>query len=137
MIDGKTAVFMIRGKFRDNLTAAKIPLQNGRQFRAFLVKDGLEVDNLGTQPLLVWEVFEETVNFLARKGGKAQRGDAFKARLGKDSLPLDCVEGHIAHVIYGRQIGDSVIRRIAPISAILIWARICDSAPKELILRNS
>ena len=77
MIDGKTAVFMIRGKFRDNLTAVKIPLQNGRQFRAFLVKAGLEVDNLGTQPLLVWEVFEETVNFLARKGGKAQRGDAF------------------------------------------------------------
>ena len=134
MMDGKTAVFMIRSKFPKNLTSFKIPLQNGRHFRVYLVKDGLEVDNLGIQPLLSWEVFEETVNFLARKGGTAERGDTRKAKLGDDGLPMDSIEGHIAHVVYGKQIGESVFRRISPIAAILVWAGICESVPGKLIL---
>ena len=49
---------------------------------------------------------------------------------------MDSVEGHIAHVVYGKQLGDRVLRRIAPVSGILIWAGICESAPGELVLRE-
>jgi hypothetical protein len=137
MIDGRTAVYMIRGKFKENLTSVKVPLQNGRSFSAYLVKEGLHVDSLGGQSLLTWEVFEETVNFLITKGGQAKRGDSMQARLGGDGLPLDSIEGHLANVIYGRQKGDSVFRRISPIAAILVWARVCYSEPGVLILRSN
>jgi hypothetical protein len=57
------------------------------------------------------------------------------SRLGDEGLPLDSIEGHIAHVVYGKQIGDSVFRRISPIAAILVWAGICEDEPGELIIR--
>jgi hypothetical protein len=43
------------------------------------------------------------------------------AKLGESNLPIDSIEGHIANVIYGKKLGDSVFRRITPISCILIW----------------
>ena len=58
-------------------------------------------------------------------------------RLGDPGLPLDCVEGHIAHVIYGKRRGDSVFRRITPIACILIWAGVCEHARGELVLARS
>ena len=39
-----------------------------------------------------------------------------------DELPLDFVEGLIAHTIYGKEPGDSVFRRVSPVSANLTWA---------------
>jgi hypothetical protein len=134
-MDGKTAVDIIKAKFLDADLPIDIPLQKSGQFTFRLVEGGLEVDNLSTQPFLPWKVFEETVNLLARNGGKAERGDAMKSKLGDEGLPLDSIEGHIAHVVYGKQEGDSIFRRISPISAILVWSEICDAAPGELILR--
>jgi hypothetical protein len=135
MMDGKTAVEIIKSKFRDTSVYKKIPLQKSGQFTAHLVEGGLEVDNLSTQPFLPWVVFEETVNLLVNNGGKAERGDAMMSRLGDEGLPLDSIEGHIADVVYKKQIGDSIFRRISPIAAILVWVGICESDPGELILR--
>lgn len=136
-MDGKTAIEIIKGRFRNTLSYKKIPLQKSGQFTAHLVEGGIEVDNLSTQPFLPWKVFEETVNFLVDNGGIAERGDAMKSRPGDEGLPLDSIEGHIAHVVYGKQIGESVFRRISPIAAILILAGVCESAPGELVLRSS
>src|SRR6266540_4525312 len=122
MIDGKTAVEIIQRKFQDIGSPVRIPLQKRGMFTAKLVEGGLEVDNFSTQPFLPWEVFEETINLLAQKGGRAERGDAMRPRLGDEGLPLDSIEGHIAQVVYGKQVGESVFRRISPISAILVWA---------------
>jgi len=72
---------------------------------------------------------------LARQGGRAESGDAMGSRLGDEGLPLDSIEGHIAQVVYGKQVGESVFRRISPISAILVWAGVCDTDTGELILR--
>ena len=55
-------------------------------------------------------------------------------KLGEPELPFESIEGHIAHVVYGKKNGESVFRRITPISCILIWAGICVSEPNELIL---
>ena len=135
MINGKTAVDTIKKKFHGIDSIVNIPLQRGGVFKARFVEGGLEVDDLGNQPFLPWKVFEEAVDLLARKGGRARRGDAMNSRLGEGGLPLDSIEGHIAHAVYGKNEGDSVFRRICPITAILVWVGLCDTVPGELILR--
>ena len=135
MMDGKSAVNIIKRKFQETSDPVLIPLLRDGFFTAKLKDGGIAVDNLSTQPFLTWNVFIETINLLNRKGGRAVRGNAMDYRLGDTGLPLDSIEGHIAHVVYGKQIGDIIFRRISPIAAILIWAGVCESAPGELILR--
>lgn len=71
---------------------------------------------------------------MIRNRGKAKRGRAMRSRLGDPDLALDSVEGHVAHVVYGKRVGEVVFRRITPIACILIWAGICEAKPNELSL---
>src|ERR1044071_1477748 len=41
-----------------------------------VLRDGGSVDNLGSQPHLPWQVFEETVKVISQQGGTALRGNA-------------------------------------------------------------
>lgn len=45
------------------------------------------------------------------------------SKLGEKRLPLNSVEGHVAHKVYGSKEGYYVFRRITPITCILIWAK--------------
>lgn len=103
---------------------------------AALTEEGIKVNNLGTQPLLPWEVFQEAICVLVRNGGRADRGDAMGSRLGEEGLSFNSIEGHIAQVVYGKHEGDVVFRRITPIACILVWAGICEAIPGKLILRE-
>jgi hypothetical protein len=123
---------IIPEKFRETGSPAKIPLLQKGSFTATLVPGGVNVNNLGTQPFLPWAVFEEALSLIVNNGGKAERGDAMQSRLGDPKLPLNSIEGHIAHTIYQKSVGDSVFRRITPIACILIWAGICIHKPGEL-----
>jgi hypothetical protein len=127
----------IQDKFIQLGSSARIPLLKGGSFKAQMVEEGILVDNLGNQSLLRWIVFLETVKLLNNNGGRALRGDAMQSKLGSPRLPLNSIEGHISHVVYGKQIGDSIFRRITPIACILIWAGVCRTEPTELILRDS
>ena len=124
----------IRCKFAETGQPTEIPLLKGKCFEAELTESGVTVSNLGDQSFLPWAVFEEAVNLMERNGGRALRGDAMKASLGQADLPLDSIEGHVAVVVYGRQRGDSVFRRVTPIACLLIWAGICQARPGELVL---
>ena len=135
-MDGIPVVEMIKRKFDKPNRVVKIPLEGGRLFKATMTEDGIMVDNLGSRPLLPWIVFEEVVRLLARNGGHAENGNAITARLGEAGLSLESVEGHVAQWVYGKKVGDSVFRRIFPISAILVWAGLCNTMPHELILRR-
>lgn len=125
---------LIRRKFDQTGSPTYIPLLKGYPFKARLMDEGVEVDNLGNQPFLPWAAFQEAVCVMIRNGGRANRGKAMKFRLGRPGLPLDSIEGHVAHVVYGKTVGDSVFRRISPIASILVWAGICNSEPNELVL---
>jgi endonuclease III len=131
-----SAVEAIKRRFGTEGRQVEIPLQKGQPFVASMTVAGVIVDDLGAQSLLPWIVFEEAINILSRNGGRAERGDAMNSKLGDKGLPLDSIEGHIAHEVYGKQIGESIFRRISPIAAILIWAGVCESVPGELILRQ-
>jgi hypothetical protein len=124
----------IRRRFLKSGSPAEIPLQRNGTFSARLVEGGVMVTNLGGQPFLPWAVFQEAVQIIIASGGVALRGDAMNSRLGDPGLPLDSVEGHVAHIVYRKQIGETVFRRISPISAILAWSGICDLRPRVLAL---
>jgi hypothetical protein len=130
------AVEAIKRKFTETGSPTKIPLLKGGSFTAELTDEGVIVDNLGNQPLLPWAAFQEAICVLIRNGGRAKRGVAMESKLGEPGLPMDSVEGHIALVVYGKRLGDTVFRRITPIACILIWAGICEAAPNELVLRG-
>ena len=131
---------MIIKKFNGCNGYVEIPLmKKGESFTAKIVKDGVEVNNLDTQPLLKWEVFEKTIELLEASGGKAIKGDAMSknSRLGEELLPINSVEGYIAYEVYKNSIGSSVFRRISPISAILAWVGLCENGRGYLKLKGS
>ena len=135
-MDCKTVIEIIQCKFAKEGKTIKVPLQRGRSFQAKLREDGVEVSNLSTQPFLPWAVFEETIKLLQENGGRAERGDAMSGKLGDHKLPLNSIEGHIAHIVYGKKEGDTVFRRISPVAAILVWAGLCEYRPGALVLRQ-
>ena len=135
-LDDKTVVEIIRSKFVEEGKSVQIPLQRGRSFHATLKDGGIEVTNLGTQPFLPWAVFTETIKLLQENGGRAERGDAMSAKLGEAKLPFNSIEGHIAHVVYNKEEGDTVFRRISPVAAILVWAGLCEYRPGALVMRQ-
>lgn len=134
-MDLRKAVTAIESRFAQTGSPAQIPLLRGsRTFSAELVPGGVRVSNLGAQPFLPWAAFQEAVCVLIRSGGRARRGDAMNHRLGDPGLSLGSVEGHVACVVYGKQPGDAVFRRITPLACILIWAGVCRAGRGELIL---
>ena len=56
------------------------------------------------------------------------------AKLGDTKLPLNSIEGHVAHVVYKKKIGISILKRITPIAGLLIWANVCENKRGELLL---
>ena len=89
---------------------------------------GVNVNNLGNYPFLPIDVFVATISLLSLSdNNQAKKGKANGANigLGHELLPLNSVEGHVAKVVYGKNIDDSVFRRIVPISRILGSAEVC------------
>jgi hypothetical protein len=132
-----SAVAAIQQKFAEAGGEAQIPLLRGGTFGATAGPDGVTVTNLGHQPFLPWAAFQEAVCVLTRNGGRATRGSAQGARLGEPGLSLESVEGHVAHVVFGKQPGQWVFQRIAPIACILFWAGVCRAEPGELVLLDN
>lgn len=136
--DGNNVIVAIKNKFSKTGSPTEIPLlkerRGRRSFLAKLLDEGIWVGNLRKYPFLPWEVFQETIRILVKNDGRAKRGDAMNYKLGKPSLPTDSIEGHVAQVVYGRQEGETVFRRITPIACILIWAGVCKAGQGELIL---
>ena len=132
-----SAIQMIKEKFITSGGEAEIPKMKGGYFKAKLVEGGIEVDNLGSSPFLPWAVFQEAICLLIRNNGHAARGDAMTVKLGGPGLETDTIEGHIAQVVYGKCIGDSVFRRITPIACVLVWAELCEYQRGGLILKDT
>jgi len=135
VLNEKSAINKIKLKFEKIDRVVIISLQSGGFFSARMTEEGVMVDNLGFYPFLPWKVFMEVINLLNRNSGRVEKGDAMSSRLGDEGLSLETVEGYIAHVVYDKKIGETIFRRVSSISAILVWAGVCDATTDELILR--
>ena len=101
--------------------------------------EGIEVDCLNDsshQNFLPWGVFWHAVHIMLVNGGSVFRGKAMKNKLGDPDLPFDSVEGHIAHVMYGKSRGDTVFRRISPVAHILIASGVCVDQDNDMKLAS-
>lgn len=123
-------------------TPVLLPIQNGQfSFKAIIDHGnilGVEVDNLNeTNKFISIDVFVAVISLLKLSPDfKAPKGNAMNFLLGEEGLAFNSVEGHVAHVIYGKQLNDNVFRRITPISRILEWASICENGRGYLMLRH-
>ena len=77
---------------------------------------------------LIWEVFEATVEVVIQNGDKVIKGKVRSgAKLGSDDLPLDSLEGYIAHQVHGVEIGKAAFGPGFVVAAILDWAEVCNN----------
>lgn len=106
---------------------ASIALPRGNSFYIYYEEygTGLLATNIPRNRILTWNAFDSAVSLLKKKGGRAEKGNAMKARLGEPALSLDSVEGYVAAHAYGVKEGESTLRTISSLSAILEWAGIC------------
>lgn len=116
----------------------RIPMQGGEFIAKPILKCGsligVNVSNLGEYPFLPLDVFVTVLSLLEiSEQNRAKKGDAMNSKLGDAALGINTVEGLVAKVVYGKNLGDSVFRRITPISRILQWADICESRDGYLV----
>lgn len=134
MMDKIQAVETVRRKLKQSPSPAIIAVPGMAAFKATLINGGIEVDCLDVHGFLHWTVFREAICVMQRNAGRARIGVGCNARLGDPELPLNSIEGHIAHVVYGRGLGDAVFARAIPVAAILIWAGVCRKEGDFLVL---
>lgn len=85
---------------------------------------------------LIWEAFDAAVGIVIQNGGKAVKGNARSgAKLGSDKLPLNSVEGYIAHKVHGVQKGETAFGPGFVIAAVLDWAEICKNGRGALSIK--
>lgn len=120
----------IKEKLNASSGRASIPLFSGELCEIGYDPNGKGLVSPKIPPAnqLIWEAFDAAVEVVIQNGGKAMKGKARSgAKLGSDDLPLDSVEGYIAHKVHGVQIGETAFGPGFVIAAVLDWAGICNN----------
>jgi hypothetical protein len=125
-----TVVRMIKEKLNRSDGRASIPLYSGDLCEISFDSNGkgLASSKIPVPNQLTWEVFEAAVEVVIQNGGKVIKGKARSgAKLGSDDLPIDSLEGYIAHKVHGVEIGKTAFGPGFVIAAILDWTEICNN----------
>ena len=85
---------------------------------------GLKCDKIPVPNQLTWGVFIAAYSIAAAQEGTLYKGYARAGKLGSDKLPIDSLEGYIAHTVHGVEEGKSAFSPGFAIAAILDWAGI-------------
>lgn len=120
----------IKEKLNKSNGRASIPLYNGDlcEIGFDSTGKGLVSPKIPVPNQLTWEVFEAAVEIVVQNGGKVIKGKARSgAKLGSDDLPLDSLEGYIAHKVHGVEVGKAAFGPGFVIAAILDWAEVCNN----------
>lgn len=117
----------IKEKLNRNNGLARVPLSRGTHFQICYEEygTGLHATNIPANKVLTWQAFEDAVALLEKKGGRAEKGNAMKGKLGDRYLPLDSIEGYVAFHSYHIKKGETTLRLISALSAILAWSGLC------------
>jgi hypothetical protein len=123
-----SVIVRIKEKLNSSGGKAAIPLFKGELCEISYDPNGkgLRSPKIPPANYLTWEAFDAAVEVVIQNGGKAKKGNAQSgAKLGSDKLPLDSVEGYIAHKVNGTEIGKTAFGPGFVIAAVLDWAGIC------------
>jgi len=130
----------IKTKLNEIGGRASIPLYSGDLCEIGFDSNGkgLVSTKIPVPNQLLWEVFDAAVEVVIQNGGKAMKGKARSgAKLGSDDLPLDSVEGYIAHKVHGAKTGETAFGPGFVVAAILDWAEICNNERGYLTINPS
>ena len=130
----------IKEKLNANGGQASIPLYRGDMCKIGYNPNGRGLISSKIPPAnkLTWEVFDAAVEVVVKNGGKAMKGKARSgAKLGSNDLPVDSIEGYIAHKVHGAKIGDTSFGPGFVIAAVLDWAKICNNERGYLTINPS
>jgi len=136
-VDDSIVVKTIKEKLNANNGRATIRLYQGDSCDIWFDNngDGLVSPKIPPANQLKWEAFDAAVEVVVNKGGKAAKGKARSgAKLGSDDLPLDSVEGYIAHKVHGVKEGETAFGPGFVICAVLDWADICKNERGNLTI---
>lgn len=136
--DESATVQAIKKKLNRAKGMANIATSRGKVFSIYYEEygNGIYASNLPKSRMLSWTAFDRAIELLEKKGGAAPKGLAMKARLGEPELTLDTVEGYVAYHAFGVKKGESTIRTISALAAILDWAGICENGYGYLRLKK-
>ena len=133
-------VKQIKDKLNASGGRALIPLYSGDLCEIGYDQNGKGLVSPKIPPAnqLIWEAFNAAVELVIQNGGKAMKGKARSgAKLGSDDLPLNSIEGYIAHKVHGTQIGETAFGPGFVIAAVLDWAGICNNERGYLTINSS
>jgi len=106
---------------------AEIHMLKGSPLKIWITQNG--VKNSGYSALVCeWKIFDAIYEKALQLGGKMYRGDSAAQngrKIGSKELPLDTIDAFISVKFYGKQVGDTTLRRSTYYSAIMDWAGIC------------
>lgn len=127
--DESPAVRAIKTKLNHTHGLAILKTSRGKTFSICYEEygNGIYASNLPKSRMLSWTAFDKAIELLEQKNGAAPKGLAMKGRLGEPELTLDTVEGYVAFHAFGVKKGESTIRTISALAAILSWAGICEN----------
>lgn len=106
---------------------ASITLPRGTSFQIYYEEygTGIHATNIPSNKVLLWKVFEDAIVLLEKNKGKVIKGNAMKGKLGDPYLPLNSMEGYIASHTYHVKKGETTLRLISAVAAILEWTGLC------------
>lgn len=136
--DESMVVQAIKTKLNRTHGLADLSTSRGKPFSIYYEEygNGIYASNLPKSRMLSWEAFDRTIELLEKKGGSAPKGLAMKAKLGEPELTLDTIEGYVAFHAYNVNLGESTIRTISALAAVLEWAGICENGYGYLRLKK-
>lgn len=106
---------------------ATISLPRGNNFQIYYEEygTGIHATNIPSNKVLLWKAFEDAMAVLEKNNGKVIKGNAMKGKLGDAYLPMNSMEGYIASHTYHVKKGETTLRLISAIAAILEWTGLC------------
>lgn len=122
---------VIQDRFLECGGKAKMPMLKGEPLDIWVSSSGEGIENSGYSSLVCeWHILEAIVKKANELGGIMYRGDSAAhngAKIGSAELPLDTIDAFISLEFYGKNIGDTTLRRSTYYSAILAWAGIVEN----------
>ncbi|MDW7730492.1 MAG: DUF2089 family protein [Bacillota bacterium] len=87
---------------------------------------------------LTWEVFDASLEVLLNNDGRIKKGNARSgAKVGSENLPLNSLEGYLAHRVHGIEIGKTSFGPGFVVAAVLDWAGICNNERGFISIKQS
>lgn len=134
---------IVISKIKEKLNASggicRIPLFNGDPCEISYREDGkgLLSPKIPLEDQLIWEVFDSALEVVLKNGGQAIKGKAQSGvALGSKGLPLNSVEGYIAHKVFNVKEGESAYGAGFVIYAVLDWAGVCTNCNGYIKLKR-